>query len=85
MIYDYTEISTIGCFERLPSLEKKYLIKCMLQINTVVFSVGTRENPVPYTFSSQTLFLNVSLFYIETPYECENAFPNFKCVPEPFS
>ena len=27
-----------------------------------------------HTFSSQTLF--ISVFYIETPYECDNAFLN---------
>ena len=28
--------------------------------------------------------LKFSVFYIDIQYECDNAFPNLKCVPEPF-
>ena len=35
-----------------------------------------------HTFSSQTLF--ISVFYMDMQYECDNVFPNLKCVLEPF-
>jgi len=37
-----------------------------------------------HTFSSQSMFISVGLFYTETPYECDNAFPKLKCILTPF-
>jgi len=49
--------------------------------------VGMRGNAVPTPFLPRLcLLVYFSVFYIWiSNTHCDNAFPNFKCVPEPFS
>ena len=47
-----------------------------------LYSQWERVGTPFHTFSSQTLF--ISEFYLDEQYECDNAFQNFECVPEPF-
>src|SRR6218665_2191493 len=69
--YDYRKISD----RTMVGLECSYIHNCF-------FSGSTS-----HTFSSQTLF--ISVFYMNftwyMQHECDNAFPDIKCVPEPFS
>jgi len=66
----------------LYSLEKK-LRTYQLVTNLQCFFSGNAWECRADAFSSQTLF--ISVFYMDMQYECDNAFPNLKSVPERFS
>jgi len=84
------------CSFKVISLNEKNRQRSVFRFNLPVFNFIFVSSSVffsrcalerrPHTFSSQTLF--ISIFYMDFTWtwntNCDNEFPNLKCIPEPF-
>jgi len=51
----------------------------------VLFPLGTRGTPFPQRFLPDSVYWCILYgFDVDMQYECDNAFPNLKCVPSTF-